>query len=106
MGADAQEQLSVGMGALAGSTIMLLTIPWFLALLAGRVDLVDGEPAYKKPKGVKKLTNESLTAGAISTDAAVPNSCVIMLITCVTYVIIQLPAMGQVRPIVLSKTCP
>ncbi len=28
MGDDAQEQLSVGVGALAGSTIMLLTIPW------------------------------------------------------------------------------
>lgn len=28
MGDDAQEELSVGVGALAGSTIMLLTIPW------------------------------------------------------------------------------
>ena len=29
LGDDAQEQLSVGVGALAGSTIMLLTIPWW-----------------------------------------------------------------------------
>ena len=28
MGPDAQKQLSVGVGALAGSTIMLLTLPW------------------------------------------------------------------------------
>lgn len=28
MGDDAQSELSVGVGALAGSTIMLLTIPW------------------------------------------------------------------------------
>eukprot|EP00904_Undaria_pinnatifida_P012667 jgi/Undpi1/8530/HiC_scaffold_25.g10997.m1 len=28
MGDNAQQQLSVGVGALAGSTIMLLTIPW------------------------------------------------------------------------------
>lgn len=28
MGDNAQEQLSVGVGALAGSTIMLLTVPW------------------------------------------------------------------------------
>jgi Ca2+/Na+ antiporter len=35
---EAQEQLNVGVGALAGSTIMLLTIPWFLSLWAGRVD--------------------------------------------------------------------
>merc|ERR550537_711689 len=29
----AQEQVSVGVGALAGSTIMLLTLPWVLAVL-------------------------------------------------------------------------
>lgn len=28
LGDDAQDELSVGVGALAGSTIMLLTIPW------------------------------------------------------------------------------
>lgn len=28
MGDDAQDELSVGVGALAGSTIMLLTVPW------------------------------------------------------------------------------
>jgi len=42
-------QLSVGVGALAGSTIMLLTIPWFLAVYAGRVDLdSSGKPVYRK----------------------------------------------------------
>tara|TARA_B110000091_G_C13514003_1_gene349620 strand:+ start:259 stop:459 length:201 start_codon:yes stop_codon:yes gene_type:complete len=30
LGPDAAEQLSVGVGALAGSTIMLLTIPWYV----------------------------------------------------------------------------
>ena len=30
LGDDAQAQLSVGIGALAGSTVMLLTVPWFL----------------------------------------------------------------------------
>ena len=32
LGQDAQNQISVGVGALAGSTIMLLTIPWFLSI--------------------------------------------------------------------------
>ena len=32
-------QLSVGIGALAGSTIMLLTIPWSLSIYFGRVKL-------------------------------------------------------------------
>jgi len=48
----AQEMLSIGVGALAGSTIMLLTVPLTLSVMAGRVDLdADGNPAYlKKPK--------------------------------------------------------
>lgn len=35
---EAQETLSVGVGALAGSTIMLLTVPWALSIWSGRVD--------------------------------------------------------------------
>ena len=41
LGPDAQEELSVGVGALAGSTIMLLTVPWALSVFAGRVSLDD-----------------------------------------------------------------
>lgn len=43
-------QVAVGVGALAGSTIMLLTIPWFLSIVGGRVDIVDGRANYRKPK--------------------------------------------------------
>jgi len=39
--ATVQEELSTGLGTLAGSTIMLLTIPWSLCTYTGRVDLVD-----------------------------------------------------------------
>jgi hypothetical protein len=35
LGPDAQNQISIGVGALAGSTIMLLTIPWSFVLIAG-----------------------------------------------------------------------
>ena len=39
----------VGVGALAGSTIMLLTIPWCLSVYGGRVDLdSDGKANYRK----------------------------------------------------------
>jgi len=45
-------QLQVGIGALAGSTIMLLTIPWSLVVIAGRVDIdpKTAELKYKPPK--------------------------------------------------------
>lgn len=32
LGPDAQQQLDVGIGALAGSTVMLLTVPWSVIL--------------------------------------------------------------------------
>ncbi len=60
---DAQEQLAVGIGALAGSTIMLLTIPWFLAIYGGRVSMVKGKPNYTgKPK---LLPGDGLTSTAV-----------------------------------------
>lgn len=40
--AEAQEQVAVGMGTLAGSTVMLLTIAWAGSLVLGRCDLVAG----------------------------------------------------------------
>ena len=39
---EAQTQLSVGMGTLAGSTILLLSVAWSVSLFLGRVDLVKG----------------------------------------------------------------
>ena len=45
LGDNAQAQVSVGVGALAGSTIMLLTVPWFMAILGGLVDVVAEEDA-------------------------------------------------------------
>lgn len=36
---EAQEQVAVGMGTLAGSTIMLLTLPWSASLFVGRCDI-------------------------------------------------------------------
>lgn len=37
----AQSQVSVGMGLLAGSTVMLLTIIWGTCIIVGKCDLVD-----------------------------------------------------------------
>ena len=98
LGPSAQSQLSVGMGALAGSTIMLLTVPWFLSILAGRVDIENGKCRYKVPKGQRKLTpGRGLTQSGISCEATVPVSCKIMLLTSVGYIIMQAPAMGLMK---------
>eukprot|EP00956_Cyclotella_meneghiniana_P037582 scaffold140810_cov68-Cyclotella_meneghiniana.AAC.2 len=66
---QAQETLSVGVGALAGSTIMLLTVPWALSVYYGRVDFSgdDLAPNYKKQP---KLTHEGAFTGLSYTGVA------------------------------------
>ncbi len=67
MGPDAQNQLAVGVGALAGSTIMLLTIPWFLSILGGRVDMDStGRANYKKTPKLSQENIWSLQSSGIS----------------------------------------
>ena len=44
------QEISVGVGALAGSTILLITIPWAMGIIAGRVSLNEkGEGRYTRP---------------------------------------------------------
>ena len=87
MGPDAQEQLDVGVGALAGSTIMLITLPWLLAIYAGSVDIENGVCKYtkegKKAKGpvIGVKNSDGVRVGGA-----------IMLITSLCYLVIQIPA--------------
>jgi len=90
-----QAQLNVGVGALAGSTIMLLTIPWALCIIMGRVDLVRGEAAYK---GKPKLTRTSLThifTTGVTPRSSITKNGIIMIITSISYVVIQGAAFGS-----------
>ena len=49
LGPDAQEQMQVGVGALAGSTIMLLTVPWGGCIFAGAMPIgKNGDATYSK----------------------------------------------------------
>lgn len=99
LGPDAQEQVSVGVGALAGSTIMLLTLPWFLAVLGGRVSIVGGILQYKRPSDAgddwEKLTppgSLSLTGTGVSVLDSVRFQAKLMVGTCALYGVIQIPA--------------
>jgi len=96
---EAQETLSVGVGALVGSTIMLLTIPFFLSILGGRVDY---NPASNKPNyfGKPKLTTpkpggwqEEITTTGIALTDAVQHGGIIMMWTTLPYFLIQGPAL-------------
>lgn len=92
LGPDAQSQLSVGVGTLAGSTIMLLTIPWGACVALGRVDLAeDGKSALYKQK--PRLTKGwSATRTGVQATSDVTANAWIMLATAVSYLVIQGPA--------------
>lgn len=91
LGPDAQNQLSVGVGALAGSTIMLLTVPWGLSILAGRVNLAaDGSANYSaKPKLTPGISQ--FRTGVAPTEA-VARGGKVMILTSISYFLIQGPA--------------
>ena len=94
---EAQEQLSVGVGALAGSTIMLLTIPWFCTLLAGRVTLDEhGVGAYRK-KDKLVAPRWSLLRTGINVKPGLRVSALIMIVTALSYLLIQGPAFSYSR---------
>lgn len=90
LGENAQEEVSIGVGALAGSTIMLLTVPWFLAVLAGRVNLrADGEPQYSHKPRLWPANNMSLNRTGVEPKGMVREAGRYMLITSISYVVIQ-----------------
>lgn len=101
MGPDAQEQMSVGVGALAGSTIMLLTIPWALSVYAGRVNLdAQGRGNYVRPKGAGKVWgklsppgNRNLFNTGVVLFDEIPSNAKTMIITSLIYLILQIPAL-------------
>jgi len=106
-GSDAQTQLDTGMGALAGSTVMLLTIPWVLNLVGGAVDLIEDKDGGLRgdypnseddPEGCGKGTLKDpqgwniFTTGVEVDTEPIQASGWWMLVTCLPYVIIQIAA--------------
>ena len=95
-----QETLSVGVGALAGSTIMLLTVPWFLSVIGGKVPInsVTGKASY----GRKQLDNGTSAvvmfpatwmSQGVDNSTIVKRNAVFMMASCLLYLIIQVPSM-------------
>ncbi|XP_065062222.1 uncharacterized protein LOC135689048 [Rhopilema esculentum] len=82
---EAQQKLAVGMGTLAGSTIMLLTIAWAGSLMIGRCNLDQkGESIDGTGKGRFALKDQGITL--------LPefrSGLIIMLITSLFYLVVQ-----------------
>jgi len=89
----AQENVAVGVGALAGSTIMLLTLPWVLSVFAGLVDMDKKGKCvgYGAPVG-KRRTGTAAYEG-LQFNEGVTKNAYLMLITSLGYFVIQIPAL-------------
>jgi len=105
LGDDAQEQISVGVGALAGSTVMLLTLPWFLSLVSGRVTLKDGQPNYKGANKLEVVEGGSVTQltqtlfrTGVGIHDQVKSNAKIMFLTTVPFWVMQVPAFMTDKP--------
>lgn len=74
---------------------MLLTIPWFLSILGGRVNL-DSRTMQPNYKGSPKLTppgNFNLFNNGVLVSDLVHMEAYVMMLTALTYLVIQIPGM-------------
>jgi Ca2+/Na+ antiporter len=70
---------------------MLLTIPWFLVVIAGRVNLDNGVPRYIQPKLVPH-DNFSLLGTGVEVNDDVRNAAVVVMLSSLSYLLIEIPA--------------
>lgn len=83
----AQSQVLIGMGLLAGSTVMLLTLLWGSCLVVGKCDISDDSVAIDS----QDTTRFSLFGSGISTDKSTRTASRIMVASVVPFLIVQIP---------------
>ncbi|KAL6051953.1 Sodium/calcium exchanger NCL2 [Balamuthia mandrillaris] len=81
---DAQKKLAVGVGTLAGSTIMLLTLPWAASLVLARTDIRHGESV-----DMILTRRRSLRHTGTTVDKDTCRGASIMIATSASYLIVQ-----------------
>ncbi|KAJ9163321.1 hypothetical protein P3X46_023000 [Hevea brasiliensis] len=86
--ATAKSQVSVGMGLLAGSTIMILTVIWGSSIVVGKCDLRETDSVAINRQITKGF---SLTGTGVSTDVWTCYAARIMVISLFPFVIVQFP---------------
>lgn len=89
---EAQEQVLVGVGVLAGSTILLLTVAWGGSVIMGRCDLT-GPNRTAKDRTLTK--GYSPTETGVTVDEQTKTGAWIMLITVLPYLVIAIPLLDR-----------
>eukprot|EP01018_Ginkgo_biloba_P000152 Gb_27008 [translate_table: standard] len=83
----AQAQVIIGMGLLAGSTVMLLTSLWGSCLIVGKCDLSDESAAID----LQDTRGFNLFGSGITTDKATSRASQIMVASILPFIIVQIP---------------
>lgn len=93
LGANAQRELTIGVGALAGDTISLLTVGWFLGTISGRVDLFEktGMPNYFGTHKLSPTNYWNFSGTGILIHKLTKIAASFMVLTSLSYVIILFP---------------
>uniref|UniRef100_A0A0C9S743 TSA: Wollemia nobilis Ref_Wollemi_Transcript_13963_2132 transcribed RNA sequence n=1 Tax=Wollemia nobilis TaxID=56998 RepID=A0A0C9S743_9CONI len=82
----AQAQVLIGMGLLAGSTVMLLTALWGSCLIVGKCDLSDDYLAVN----CQDTRRFSLFGSGITTDKSTSKASRIMMLSIIPFIIVQI----------------
>ncbi|URD82312.1 calcium-binding EF hand family protein [Musa troglodytarum] len=82
----AQNQVLIGMGLLAGSTVMLLTVLWGSCVIVGKCDLSEDSTSIDS----QDTKGFSLFGSGVSTDLQTSNAARIMAISIIPFVIVQM----------------
>ncbi|KAM7530622.1 hypothetical protein LguiB_034032 [Lonicera macranthoides] len=83
---DEQAQAALGMGLIAGTSVMLLTLVWGSCVLFGSFDLSNSSPSTD----IQHNTLKTLTGFGVRTDDQTSDTARIMILSMVPFVILQL----------------
>nr|CAB3449460.1 unnamed protein product [Digitaria exilis] len=89
----AQSQVLIGMGLLAGSTVMLLTLLWGSCVVVGKCDLSENSTATDS----RDTKGFSLFGSGVSTDAQTSYAARIMAISVIPFIIVQIPKLFKLH---------
>ncbi|XAR56494.1 hypothetical protein NMG60_11037010 [Bertholletia excelsa] len=84
----ARSQVSDGVGLLAGSTVMLLTVIWGTCIVIGKCDLRDSDSVAIDGKDTKGF---NLIGSGVSTDIWTSYAARIVVVSVVPFLVVQLP---------------
>ncbi|KAJ0963079.1 hypothetical protein J5N97_028201 [Dioscorea zingiberensis] len=88
----AQSQVLIGMGLLAGSTVMLLTILWGSCIIVGKCDLSEDSTSVD----LQDTKGFSLFGSGVSVDKQTSYAARIMAISIVPFIIVQIPLIFKI----------